>query len=150
MLSNQDFQRILDDTSKKVEGNIRWSEDEERSVNLVFRAPVVCDSGFPLEVRGRFNPKAGFLTHLLLLKGQGRIYALDLGQDHHNPDCQHVGEKHKHIWSEEFADKQAYVPEDITASWNNPVAVWQQFCCEAKLTHQGVMHPPVIQRELDL
>lgn len=150
MLSNQDIQRILADTSKRVEGDIRWSDDEDRSVNRVFRAKVKSDSGYSLEVRGRFNHQAGFLTYLLILKGQGRIYSLDIGQEHHNPDCNRVGEKHKHMWCEEFGDKQAYEPEDITAMWNDPVEVWQQFCREANLTHQGTMYPPHIQRELDL
>ena len=40
------------------------------------------------------------LTYALILKTAGRIYGLDLGKDHHNPQCEQVGEKHKHRWSE--------------------------------------------------
>ncbi len=53
-----------------------------------------------------------------------------MGKDHHNPSCVNIGEKHKHRWNEQLRDKDAYVPEDITASVTDPVAVWQQFCTE--------------------
>lgn len=49
---------------------------------------------------------------------------------------------HKHCWSEEFKDKQAYEPEDITAAPDNPIQAWQQFCQEATIQHKGRMHPP--------
>lgn len=72
-----------------------------------------------------------------------------MGKDHHNPSCQHVGEKHKHRWDERLRDKDAYVPDDITAAATDPVAVWSQFCAEACITHQGKMlRPPAQQLEL--
>jgi hypothetical protein len=47
------------------------------------------------------------------------------------------------------AGKEAYAPEDITAPPTDPVAVWRQFFGEAKIQHDGVMHPPPpIQMEL--
>ncbi|MGH8191833.1 MAG: DUF6978 family protein, partial [Rhodanobacteraceae bacterium] len=42
-----------------------------------------------------------------------RIYGLDLGKDHHNPQCNQVGEKHKHRWTDQYRDKEAYEPRDI-------------------------------------
>ncbi len=74
----------------------------------------------------------------------GRIYALDLGADHHNPDCNRIGEKHKHRWTETFRDKQAYVPKDITEPWDRPIEVWNQFCTEARIHHTGRMEPPAV------
>ena len=56
-------------------------------------------SGWPLFVKGRYNAAAGTLNYSLILKTKGRIYALDLGKDHHNPQCHQVGEMHKHSWS---------------------------------------------------
>ena len=47
------------------------------------------------------------LSFALILNTAGRIYALDLGKDHHNPDCNHVGEKHKYRWTETQRDKTA-------------------------------------------
>ena len=79
---------------------------------------------------------------MLILKTAGRVYGLDLGKDHHNPQCDQVGEKHKHKWTENFRDKEAYVPNDVTESASDPVAVWKQFCAEAKLTHDGTMTAP--------
>jgi hypothetical protein len=86
---------------------------------------------------------------MLILKTAGRVYGLDLGKDHHNPQCNQVGEKHKHRWTEQFRDKEAYVPDDITEQAANPVSVWAQFCKEAKIEHHGTMtSPPPLQREL--
>ena len=65
-----------------------------------------------------------------------------MGKDHHNPSCNLVGEKHKHSWKEQLKDKEAYVPDDITAPVTDPVAVWEQFCTEAHIIHNGEMHTP--------
>ncbi len=84
----------------------------------------------------------------LVHRAVGRIYALDLGADHHNPDCNRIGEKHKHRWKEGFRDKEAYVPRYITAPWDRPCDVWRQFCAEAGIRHRGEMQPPVAQEDL--
>lgn len=85
----------------------------------------------------------------MILKTAGRVYALDLGKEHHNPQCDKVGEKHKHRWTEQFRDKEAYVPDDITALASDPVLVWRQFCCEAKIAHNGTLSAPLpVQKEL--
>lgn len=36
-------------------------------------------------------------------------------------------------------------PKDITETWDRPVAVWAQFCNEAKLRHLGTIHEPLTQ-----
>ena len=41
-----------------------------------------------------------------------------------------------------------YSPPDITAEWLDPVEVWQQFCQEAHLRHNGTMSLPVVQGEM--
>lgn len=83
--------------------------------------------------------------------GHGPIYGLDLGADHHNPTCQRVGEKHKHAWTDQHADKLAYVPEDITAGLEEAVAVWREFCSETRIQHNGALEPPpAVQAELPL
>lgn len=149
-LTNAEFTSILADPSKRIKGDIVWREDEDHSPAWEFRAEVDSEAGWPLFIRGRYNSQAaGSLTYALVLKTEGRIYGLDLGKDHHNPGCNQVGEKHKHRWSERFRDKEAYVPNDITASVSDPVAVWQEFCAEACIKHDGEMkQPPPKQREL--
>jgi len=140
-LTDQEFEAILNDASKKIVGDISWMEDEDHSPIREFRTEVDSDSGWPLFVKGSYNPLIPALSYVLILKTDGRIYGLDLGKDHHNPQCNQVGEKHKHRWTEQFRDKEAYVPYDITAPVESPHEVWRQFCAEAKLTHQGTMHP---------
>ncbi|MGH8564554.1 MAG: DUF6978 family protein [Gammaproteobacteria bacterium] len=148
-LTNAEFASIVEDGSKRIEGNIAWCEDEDHSPALEFRAEVLSGTGWPLFVRGSHNRLAGTLTYGLILKTEGRIYALDLGKDHHNPQCMQVGEKHKHRWTEQFRDKEAYVPHDITAPVSDPVVVWEQFCAEAKIEHTGSLAQPLaVQEEL--
>ena len=141
-LTNTEFATILNDTSKQLDGDIIWQEDEDHSPCVEFRAEVQSAAGWPLFVRGSYNPLIPALSYVLILKTAGRVYGLDLGKDHHNPQCNQVGEKHKHVWTERFRDKEAYVPADITASASDPVAVWGQFCVEAEITHNGTMFPP--------
>lgn len=148
-LTNAEFQSILADTSKRIDGDIVWEADEDHSPCVEFRAEVLSAAGWPLFVRGSYNPWIPALSYVLILKTAGRIYALDLGKDHHNPQCDAVGEKHKHRWTEQFRDKEAYVPHNITAPASDPVAVWDQFCGEANIRHQGKLHPvPTVQGEL--
>jgi hypothetical protein len=71
--------------------------------------------------------------------------------EHPNLDGTRVGEKHKHAWTEDLGIKDAYVPEDITATLDEPVRVWEQFCAEAKVVHSGQMGvPPAEQMDMML
>ena len=140
---------ILNDTTKQIVGDIRWVEDEDHSPSVEFRVEIVSQSGYPLFVRGSHNPLAQTVTFAMIHASSRRIYALDLGKDHHNPDCNNVGERHKHRWTDLHRDKQAYAAADITEPATNPLGVWRQFCEEAKITHQGVMNaPPAHQSRL--
>lgn len=148
-MQQNEFEVLITDETKRIVGDIDWTEDEDHSPAVEFRVEVQSEAGWPLFARGSYNAFAETLSFTLVHRGSGRIYALDLGKDHHNPSCQYVGEKHKHRWTEAFKDKDAYVPEDITAPVGQPVEVWRQFCAEAKIVHDGVLHrPPIIQEEL--
>ncbi len=144
-----EFEALIADSSKRIDSNLAWSEDEDHSPAVEFRAEVTSDPGYPLFIRGSYNRLASTLSFTLIHRGAGRIYTLDLGKEHHNPSCQHVGETHKHRWSELMRDKEAYKPEDITATVQEPLVVWQQFCIEACITHHGAMQiPPPLQGDL--
>ncbi|MFZ4826078.1 MAG: DUF6978 family protein [Phototrophicaceae bacterium] len=146
---DKEFEQLILDPSKEIHGDILWIEDQDHSPALEFRVEVVSIAEYPLFIRGSFNALANTLTYALIHKGYGRIYALDIGKDHHNPSCNNVGELHKHRWTEKYRDKEAYVPTDITAPVNRPVEVWKQFCLEASITHYGIMkEPPPIQMDL--
>ena len=149
-LTNNEFASILADVSKYIDGDIDWSKDEDHSPAWQFRAEIKSNAGWPLFVKGRYNFLAGSLNYALILRTEGRVYALDLGKDHHNPQCEQVGEKHKHRWSERYRDKEAYVPDDITAPATDPASVWNQFCAEARIEHRGRLNPLPSQGELFL
>lgn len=87
-LSLTEFETMLNDTTKRIEGDIVWQEDEDHSPCQEFRAEIQSWSGWPLFVRGSYNPLIPALSYVLLLKTTGRVYGLDLGKDHHNPQCQ--------------------------------------------------------------
>lgn len=151
VLTNAEFEAILADTSKEIEGDLQWSADEDHSPSVEFRAEIRSDPGWPLFVCASYNPLAKTLSYTLILKTTGRIYGLDLGKDHHNPRCNQVGDKHKHRWREQFKIKEAYVPNDITEPVDDPVAVWRQFLLEARIAHEGrLTAPPDVQKELFL
>jgi len=148
-ITQAEFEALIADPSKRIEGDISWDEDEDHSPAVEFRKEVTSTPGYPLFVRASFNSLARTLSYALIHRATGRIYALDLGKDHHNPSCTTVGEKHKHRWRESMRDKEAYVPADITAAASDPVRVWRQFCAEAAITHSGELHaPPAVQWEL--
>ncbi|MEX0761535.1 MAG: hypothetical protein WD208_03500 [Dehalococcoidia bacterium] len=141
-LGATEFEALITDTSKRIDGDIAWSEDQDHSPAVEFRIEVASATGWPLFVNGSWNRLAGKLTYAMILQTVGRIYALDMGADHHNPSCTYTGEVHKHRWTELFRDKDAYVPEDITAPVAEPVEVWRQFCREAAIVHTGTLSPP--------
>lgn len=150
MITQQEFEAILADTTKRIEGDLMWRDDTDKWPAKEFRAPVLFDGGDYLGIVGRWNPLTGKLSYALLHHGTGRVYGLDIGTDHRNPTGEYVGETHKHYWTDDYQDKQAYAPEDITARWDQPVQVWRQFCTEAGVVHSGTLEPPVWQKEMPL
>jgi hypothetical protein len=151
VLTQGEFEAILCDASKRIIESISWCEDEDHSPSVEFRAEIASDAGHPLMVRGSFNRMAKTLTFALIHRQAGRVYALDMGKGHRNPDGTFFDGTHKHRWNEKHRDREAYEPDDITADVLRPVDVWQQFCTESKITCESVMQdPPAVQPELFL
>ena len=140
-LSDTEFAAIMSDT-KWIEIDIMWRKDEDNSPAREFRVEVNSYGGWPLFVEGRYNRRVSKLVYPLILRTDGRIFGLCVGNDHHNPQCNQVGPKHIHRWTERYRDKEAEVPGTITALVHDPVAVWQQFCTEAGIQHNGRMFRP--------
>ncbi len=128
-LTDVEFASILNDNTKRIDGDVFWAEDEDHSPAFEFRVNVTSKSGWPLFVKGRFNSPAGTLNYALILTTVGRIYGLDLGKDHHNPQCEQVGEKHKHKWSELYRDKEALCTARRKCS-----------CFGSRVSLEGVLH----------
>ena len=141
-MTDAEFAEILADPSKVIAGDLVWKPDADHSPSCEFSAEIQSDVGWPIVVRGSYNPIAGKLTFAVIHRSDGRIYALDLGARHHNVDGHWVGDTHKHRWAEATADKHAYEPEDITASVTDAVQVWRQFCTEAHIRHLGELQVP--------
>lgn len=141
-LSQTEFDALLSDPDKRIVGDIYWSENEAHSPSVEFKADIESDAGYPLIVVGGYNPLAEKVKFALIHRAAGRIYALDLGSDHRNPDGNLVGEIHKHTWTDEHRDKKAYVPRDITARPTEPLKAWEEFCDEANIKHEGDIHSP--------
>ena len=143
MLTQQEFDDILADAGKRIEGDIAWTPNPQHTDAVGFRAAVLSDAGYPLFVAGWYRPTHFSLAYTLVHRPAGRIYAINFGHPHTNePTGERVGRKHKHYWTEQYAAQMAYYPADITAPWHRPVAVWRQFCAEARITHHGILYPP--------
>ncbi len=161
MLTQQEFESLLADDTKRITGDIVWTSDEFHSAAQGFRAGVQSEADWPLFVEGWWNPHSGKLTFTLVHRRARRIVGLDLGDLlHHNPSCPRKRGRrvacdcphgtHKHRWTEEFKAEWAYKPGDITATWDQPLEVWEQFCAETKIIHWGILHNPEWQAELAL
>ena len=142
MITQVECDAILSNSAKRIEGDLKWADDRNHKHAKKFRVPVLCEGVYLLEIIGRWNSRSERLSYVMLYNGIRRIYALDLGAEHRNPDRNLVASPHKHRWTDAYMDKYAYQPEDITASWDQPVEVWRQFCAEAKIIHTGILHPP--------
>ena len=140
----QEFEALMADPAKRIAGDIVWGVADSDPGARTFRVSVDAESGYPLFVQGRYNPKRGKLTFTLVCtqEGVGRIYGLDFGQPHVNPDHSTAGDPHKNYWTEGDGDIWAYEPPDISATWDNPVLAWAQFCAEANIRFSGIMRPP--------
>lgn len=149
-MNQGEYEALMADENKMIDGDITWAEDENHSPALYFQTQVASEAGYPLHARGYLNRASKKLTYSLIHRGVGRIYALDLGRAHKNPGGELVGEKHKHRWSEGIiGTKEAYEPRDVTATVDQAVEAWAQFCAEARLGHNGNMNEPPSQ-QLDL
>ena len=150
MITQSEFTALLADRTKRIEGELAWSQSDGHWPASSFRVPVRSEPGWPLFVEAWWNPRSEKLSYTLIHRGYGRILGLDLGSEHRNPSGDLLHGVHKHQWTSRFKDRDAYAPPDITAPWHRPVEVWRQFCAEATITHRGVMHPPVWQEEMPL
>ncbi len=150
MIAQEDFDALLANPAKEVRGDVIWTRHQGGAPAVSFRAEVHVDPPIPLRVIGRFNPGTRKLSFALIHGRAGRIYGLDLGATHRNPDKTILRGTHKHRWQENSGDRIAYRPNDITAEWDDPVSVWKQFCAEANLRHSGVLEHPFHPNRLPL
>ncbi len=137
-VDDREISQLLGDRDKHIVGDLRWLPDT--STGHEFTATVRSASG-ELIVRGQRCPAAATLRFSLILRGVGRIAALDLGHAHDG-----AGELHFHRWQPGLRDRIAETPHPLPADLD---AAWRLFCHLARITHDGQLHdPPAAQEAL--
>ena len=131
----QDFIRCA---NKRVIGDIELLSSRNVAGAFIFRGLVDYRGKQEVELNIWFNPNASVpkITIAYFVAGVGRIYGLCMNVSHAGMLI------HKHSGKKE--DDKPYHPNDITASANNPGAVWAEFCAESSLAHDGTFS--VVQR----
>lgn len=141
-ISETEVTEILADTSKQISGDLEWEIRPEYESWVSFQAGIQSTPGWPLFVKGGYNPNIHKLSFAIIHQAYGRrIYGLCLNIHHRNRDQSRVSSPHKHRWTE-TDDDYAYSPPDITALAHEPSKVWTQFCTEARINHLGQLQPP--------
>ncbi len=128
--ADHEVAQLLDDPGKRVVGDLHWRPDDADGHEFV--APVRSTTG-ELVVRGQRCPAAGSLRFALVLRGVGRIIALDLGHPHLGPDGRSTGELHLHRWQPGHRDRLAETPTPPHPA--DLHAAWRLFCRLARITH---------------
>lgn len=63
-MNQNEFEALITDKSKVITGDISWSNDEDHSPSVEFRAEIASDAGYPLFVRGSYNSLAQTLSYV--------------------------------------------------------------------------------------
>ena len=92
-LSQSEYDGIINDHTKTIYGDISWEGLSTGSARK-FRIDIESFEAYPVFVQGWCNFSSGKLSYTIIHRAVGRIYGLDLGADHKNPDGESVGEKH--------------------------------------------------------
>lgn len=154
MITDREFGELLSDPTKESVGDIRWGAVAGREPAQRFTIAVQSASGWPLRVEAWWNPRAEKLSYALIYEGVGRIVGLDVDPTtpHHNPGCRPTRSTRSHCdcprgthiqrWSEADGMARADATPEITASWDEPVAAWRQFCDLINLAHRGILREP--------
>jgi len=76
LMNRGEYEALMADTTKRIEQDVRWVNDEHHSPARSFRAKIVSDPGYPLFAKSFFNRAALRLSYVLIHRGEGRIYGL--------------------------------------------------------------------------
>lgn len=138
--SEAEFQILIADTSKEILGDITWKKDKTHQGSFIFGTEIISNVKYPIYLKASFNYNRGTLSFSIIYKEVGRIYGLDMGQNHKNKATgKKIGRVHKHRWTDLYKDQDAYAPDDITKPYDDVIGVWREFCLESKIIHKGKM-----------
>ena len=115
---------------------IEWKAIAQSPNRFQFEAAVYsAETDVRLKLVGRLGPR--HWSYVLLGPQNARLRKISIPNDPHpNPDGTEMPPRHKHIWSEEFEDREVYVPNDI--QWDNHNQALRNFVQECNIT---LLHP---------
>ena len=145
-LSQDEFEAILADESKRIVGDVAWRRLATRLPSFRVDAAVASDAAWPLRISGWYRRDGRRLSYTLLYDDQ-RIAGIDFGRNlsHTNADGDRLRGSHLHFWSEQESTPPAFSVARITAPADQPLLVWRQFCALLRIMHQGEMMQPEAQ-----
>ncbi|MDK2412484.1 hypothetical protein QHH03_25615 [Aphanizomenon sp. 202] len=62
MLTQAEFEEFINYTTKQIDGDILWIEDEDHSPAVEFRVELTSNPGYPIFVKGSYN-SVTYSTH---------------------------------------------------------------------------------------
>jgi hypothetical protein len=159
MLTESHVDRLLAEGSSLVDA-VRWAPQLRNSRWTQFAAFLDSPSETALRLVMAVNTSLPGKYTILLLRGEQVLRRLDVRGSHRNPTAASgahwSGETHKHRWTDDFADKVAYAPADITTAdpfdRSEYEATFRAFCAECSIAFSGAWSDPPEQTQgtLDL
>ena len=124
---------------------------EPKGVYYKARGDVAGVEGFDLAVEVTWNPRSDKASACLFVKHVkplwSRIYGVDLGEDHHNPDCQLTGDPHRHDkWSVKYGVKFGSAAPDLVG--RSVPEMFGMFLEECGIEMPGTLVMPKVQTRL--
>ena len=144
-LSQEEFDAIIADETKRIVGDVAWRPDPDRAGAYKFRVALEWDQEAALEVSGYQRSATERLTYTLV-HDRVRIAGLDLGDaSHNNLDGTRVDGSHFHFWSARYGRPEARAATSISGGYDRPKLVWEQFCRELRIVHQGELRGTIVE-----
>jgi hypothetical protein len=125
-----EFDSLLANRAKRIDGDIKWSESKTIPNVLDFRVRVFSTSGYALVIKGSHHLLLKKTSFTLFNQKLGRIFSVDFDRAHGD-----AGNCHLHRWNgNKLTVIRATASPQIAS---NPLTLWRWFCEQAGITHNG-------------
>lgn len=138
--------RIIAAPNKYTHEDLRWQVSQTRAV-AEFEVPIENDIEEQVCLAGQYNPKTDTFKLQLLAGEREPVFRFESDKRHHCVDCCWIDGPHINRPTDE--DPQHGESEAGIAADDILVAI-RQFAQRVNIQLHGAVHPPVVQRELDL
>jgi hypothetical protein len=142
VLSEEEIDDLLQSRTLYINGEIRWKQKSNQQY-FEFRLKVSgCDHDIELVCTKNPLLEKGY-SFALLLEGK-RIRGFDPDGRHLNrfPKREQIVGIHKHKWTDDYEDSNAYVPNDIPSTEIS--AAFYAFLNECNIRFDGTFVPPPV------